>query len=116
MEFESDTTFKVPNFTGGSVPLGWGGDIAVPLNYYFAGSLPRITAEANPVTSQSNGFGSGSGAFTFTKTGQDNYTGGGWNLQWGTLNFDASRSSSAYVRTDNLVIPRGRGTMYIIKY
>lgn len=82
---------------------------------YLAGKLPNVTANANPVTSQSNGFGGGSGAFTFTKNGQDNYTGGGWNLQWGELNFNAKRISSIYVDNYNYVTPEGYSCLYIIK-
>ena len=82
---------------------------------YSDGEIPNIKGTVDPVTSQSNGFGSATGAFTYTKDGQDNYTGGSWNLQWGKLSIDASRSSSVYKNVTHVLPKHGRA-MYIIKY
>ena len=76
------------------------------------GSLPGITGTLNWQGVQSP---STTGAFSHT-TGASAGVGYGYTQYFMYADFNASRSSSAYSRSDNEVHPRSIGLFYIIKY
>lgn len=111
---DSSSTFKVPNFTDGTAPLGSNDT----LGSYRTGEIPKITGRffADGLTFGWEG-GEEAGALYHTMNDRNYgcnskyYKNGNCNI-----NFDAYRSSSAYNRTDNKVVPAGYVVRYIIKY
>lgn len=115
----------MPNFTGGTIPLGGVEGIGT----FTSGTAPKITGRTFGIPYWSNGSkiiapDKISGAFSLNsqidvQEGSAISTGAAsadYRTYKDYCDFDASRSSSAYSRTDNCIIPKGRYVRYIIKY
>ena len=107
---DGSTTFNVPNCNNHT--LWQGGTVGTS----FTGSLPEISG--NLRINKNDGV-EASGAFALTGAAQVlKYSANGADRtgNYGLFNFKASRSSSAYSRTDNLVVPSGINIKFCIKY
>lgn len=105
---DGSTTFNLPNLSL-SIPMYESGATIGSTN---TGSLPKITGNFTGIGAGAYG---ADGAFSVSAASS-----AGWGDSWGnntfSLNFSASRSSSAYSRTDNAVIPQHTVMLYVIKY
>lgn len=103
---DGTNTFKVPDLRGRVL---WGKEDNKTLGYREAG-LPNITAS---VYTDRSRFSSSSGAFYIVNSGTQER--GGIGSGNGTLNFDASRSSSIYGKSST-VQPPSTLVRFLIKY
>lgn len=122
---DGSTTFNLPNFTGNHFSLLMCGNLDYPSwsswapNMRYEGALPAITGSfsVRPTLAAWLNIAATTGAF-FTSGGGTNGAApaGASNERWCNAEFDASRSSSLYWRTDDRVVPSGVLVLAIIKY
>lgn len=122
---DGNSTFNLPDFGGNHFSLLMCRDLSYPSwsswapNMKYEGALPAITGSfgVRPTLGAWFNIAATTGAF-FTSGGGNN---GGApeglsNERWCNAEFNASRSSSLYWRTDDRVIPSGVIVLAIIKY
>lgn len=106
---DGNSTFNLPNLKNKTIRGDWSGASATNIGYSTLGQLPNIYGEIGNywTTAASGAFYANSGALGSEK-----------NEPHGIANtrFDASRCSSAYARSDNIVIPNSLTMHWVIKY
>lgn len=106
---DGNSTFNLPNLKDKTVHGDWSGASSTNIGYSTPGQLPKIYGEIGNYWTTA-----ASGAFyaNYSSLGSEK------NDPHGIANtrFDASRCSSAYIRSDNIVIPNSLTMHWVIKY
>lgn len=104
---DGNSTFNLPDYRDKTFRCNWS-NAPENLGYATTGQLPNITGKVGCFAEQGT-----NGAFYSQSL---NIGAGPYYANRNTAFMDASRSSSAYSRTDNIVVPASIVTWFCIKY